>query len=123
MEWGMALGNGFLLHADRRPEFFVNHVELVFVAEQSPDNGDILDTNVNWYGAECTADTQNESEQPKTVQGERLDHAKNVHVDVNSAYKGTEEVHDGWAGYWTESSEYNVGSGQRHGDPGVAGNG
>lgn len=92
-------------------------------AKQSPNDGDVLDANVYRDSAERADDTEREAQQAEAVEREGLDDAEHVHVDVDGADEGAEEVHEGRAGDGADGGEHDVGGGERHCDPRVAGHG
>lgn len=92
-------------------------------AEKSPDDGDVLDANVYRDGTERTDDAEREAQQAEAVEREGLDDSEHVHVDVDGADESAEEVHEGRAGDGADGGEHDVGGGERHRDPRVAGHG
>lgn len=90
-------------------------------AEKSPNDGDVLDANVYRDRTQRTDDAEREAQQAEAVEREGLDDAEHVHVDVDSTDEGAEEVHEGRAGDGADGGEHDVGGGERHGDPRVAG--
>lgn len=72
---------------DRRLlEFFVDDVELVFAAEDAPDDGNIFDDQWERNDEKRSKYAQDKPHRPKPVDRERLHHAENIHVQVHSLW-------------------------------------
>lgn len=93
------------------------------MAEEAPDDGHVLDEDVEGDGAEGAEDAEDEAQGAEAVQREGLHHAEHVHVDVDGADEDAHKVHEGRAGDGEEGGQDDVGRAQGHGHPRVAGHG
>lgn len=56
------------LNSDWWPDFFIHYVKAMFVTEQSPNDGHILNEDVEWDCRESTTDAHEETQHPKAVE-------------------------------------------------------
>lgn len=83
----------------------------MFLAEQAPDDGHVLDADVDRDGAESTTYAQREAQQTEAVEREGLDDTKHIHVDVDCSNERTQEIHEWRTRDGTDGSQHNVGRG------------
>lgn len=84
---------------------FVDDVELVLLADNAPDNSNVLNDDVDRHRQQRADDAQHESPDTKAHDREGLDDAEDVHVHVHRADERAEEVHQRRAGDGAERSE------------------
>ena len=107
------------LDSNECPDILLDHVELVFLAYQAPDDSDILDDHIDGYRAEGAKDASYKPEGAKPVQRERLYHAKHVHIDVESGNEGAQKVDQIGTWDWVQAGKDHVRRGQGHRHPRV----
>lgn len=97
-------------HLDRlqHADILLHHIELVFLANKSPNDGDILDDYIHGYRTNGAQHARQELEKTEAVQREGLDDTEHIHIDINGRNEGAYEVHQIGAGDRIEAGEYNV---------------
>lgn len=107
-------------HGDGSADLLVDDVETVLVAEEPPDDSEVLDEDVEGDGGERAANAHEEAQQAEAIEREGLDDSEDVHVDVDGADEGAREVHKRRARDGAEGGQHHVRRGQRQSDPRVA---
>lgn len=97
-------------HLDRlqHADILLHHIELVFLANKSPNDGDILDDYIHGYRTNGAQHARQELEKTEAVQREGLDDTEHIHIDIYGRNEGAYEVHQIGAGDRIEAGEYNV---------------
>lgn len=97
-------------HLDRLQHAYIllHHIELVFLANQTPNDSDILDDDIDGYRANGAQHARQKLEQTEAVQREGLDDTEHIHIDINGRNEGAYKVNQIGAGDRIEAGEYNV---------------
>lgn len=82
-------------HIHQRRQLLVDHIELMLVTKQAPDDRDVLYQDVDGDRAQRAQYAQREPNHAEPIERERFDDAEHVHVDVDGADEGTYEVDQG----------------------------
>lgn len=80
----------------------------MLVGQKAPDDGRILDHQVEGDRAQGTDDANHRLPETEAVQREGLKHSKDVHVDADAAEEGAHQIHDERAGQRVENREDDV---------------
>lgn len=81
----------------------MDNIKLMFFTKQSPDDGHILNDNIDGNGAECAEYAGEKFDESKAIEGKGLDDAEDIHVDVEATNEGANEVQHVGAGYRVET--------------------
>jgi len=65
---------------------------MVLVSKESPDHGNVLNDNIEWYSGERSDDEENEADRAHSMKREGFDHTEDVVVNIRGEGEGTEEV-------------------------------
>jgi len=112
--WGrLDCGGGFNL--------LVYYIEMVLIAEKTPDDGHVFHDDIEGYGEKGPDKDEERATHPHSVQREGLDDPEDVHVNVHGPHKGADEVDERRAGNRSHNGQHNVGGSEWQGDPRVEG--
>lgn len=81
----------------------------MFVRQNSPNHCRVFDEKIKGNRTKCTDNANHRLEKTKSVEGERLHHAKHVHVDADAAKKCAYKIDNVWTRQREKVSENNVG--------------
>lgn len=102
-------------------ELLIDYVELVLPAEDTPDDGDVLDDQREGDDEQRAADAEEEPQDAEAVHGEGLEDPEDVHVQVHALDEREQGVHGGGAGQREEGGQQHLGGDERQHHPRVAG--